>query len=84
MKTFVVHYDIDLGRVKSVKEGKEEFDSKWDNADKRAYIPKGPGSAIAYWSTGSYFILIDAENEEIALKTAMDLIEEYVRGRGKK
>ena len=76
MPLFIVRYDETLRRVKKVidQDVEEEFERIWDNADQGIRADKGPIQAVALWFTDVIFVLVDADNEEMAIKLALDWV----------
>jgi hypothetical protein len=76
MCNYVVEYNRTTRRVVSITaetDGAERFPSIWENADIRQRR-KGPVIAIAFWDPDTLYILVEAEDTEIAEKLAVDAV----------
>jgi hypothetical protein len=74
---YIVRYDVRMSRVTGSVEGSEDFERLYNNADQtHSYkTTKGPVIAVAWWYWEAY-VLVEAEDKELAEKLAEDWFKE--------
>ena len=77
MKLYIVQYNSTLRRVLAIidEDVEEEYISKWENACSRMHEKHGPVKSVSLWLDDIFFVLVEAEDKEMAEKLALDWID---------